>query len=623
MDSPFVRNAQGTPYLPGSMVKGRVRDAMRELHEICGRDSSLMPDPVSWFGPDNRNGGNRTCESGSFDRHNTRVVFDDFQLTTDIPAALPQQTRIARDEDLGAAREAMMRVAESAAPSGKEAQFTGRVHFDTRPGEDEAGVQKVLIKAIRFAGCFGALTSIGYGELTNVTATLETPAHDAGAIEPPNDDRIFLKLVTSDLFCISESRVGENLFESSHKIPGAVLKGAFAAQYMRDHGKTSPYLTSDIGTAEEHPLAHHLDKIRFSYALPVPDGGPSPKLPVVPPISLARYLDRNNEEQWMDFAVPGAAIPADARSPISFSVDWKAKTSDAVGRACGEFSPRRQLRVRTAIDPAFRRAQENMLFSYEMVDPTGFSWLMEIDFSRVPCQYRSNAKDKFLAALGDGFRNVGKTKARFQATVFGGPDGASPTTAVEENPDLDNGVYRLTLQTPGIVADPRLLTMKTSPCEMHHAYAEAIQQLSGGALELQAVYARHSLAGGLYLYKRFQEGRVDTNGKAIPYEPYLITKPGSVLVVRPVQGKENEAREHVENWRRNGIPLPPWAVERFARNGLAGDDWRNCPYLPSNGYAAVLINLASPMSIGAANGAPTQGAAGAGTAEQEEEINHA
>jgi hypothetical protein len=79
-------------------------------------------------------------------------------------------------------------------------------------------------------------------------------------------------LTTDQPLCITETRGAENLFESGVEIPGGVLKGAVASQWVHP-GHPLPC-----------DLATHFDRIRVTHARPIRKG--NAHLPVTAPLSL-------------------------------------------------------------------------------------------------------------------------------------------------------------------------------------------------------------------------------------------------------------------------------------------------------------------------------------------------
>jgi len=563
LDSPFARDSQDRFYIPGTLVKGRMRHAFAELREAVEYEPNadmLMPKAENWFGPPNERGdGNRKNPDGSFERHNTRIFFSDFVL--DGACESQWRRRIANDDNRHAADEQMMQVLESPIAAGKTADFIGTITFDADT-ETRDFVRYRIVKALRWAGCFGANTSVGFGRLSDLRVDLvEAAAPVPTETEAIQDGPIWLCLTADSPLCITETRGAENLFESGVEIGGGVLKGALSSQWKRE-GKSLPELEA------------HFDQIRVTHAKPMANAGT--EMPVALPLSLAEVSG-----SYRDFAL-SSAPPTDLSEEVRFSPDWKGDPAPLFGWPKVE----RELRVRTAIDRSRGRALDKNLFAYEMVRPESLKWCCSIDLRGVSDERRTAVRSQLLELIADGIHAVGKTKASLKVEVLR----QEPSPKHRSNLTPVNGKFIVTLQTPAILVDPAPLTESRDPELLLEAYREVFWELSNGSLRLEHFFALHKLRGGLYLYKRFQEGR-GLGREPAPYEPYLLTQPGSVFVLAIEPGRDTEARKCIEQWHRSGLDVPAWAIERFRRRDLDGAHWSNNPYIPQNGFGEIAVNL--------------------------------
>ncbi len=71
---------------------------------------------------------------------------------------------------------------------------------------------------------------------------------------------------------------------------------------------------------------------------------------------------------------------------------------------------------------------------------------------------------------------------------------------------------------------------------------------------------------------------------AAPYYPYYLTEAGSVFVLKIKN--ETKAVELFDLWEKRGLDLPKWAEDSYGK-----PVWRQCPFVPENGYGEVMINL--------------------------------
>ncbi len=542
-----------------------MRHAFEEIREALAREpnpDALMPKAERWFGPPNQaGGGNRKNPGGSFDRHNTRIFFTDF--VHDGPLESEWRRRIALNENRHAADEQMMQLLESPIPAGKNVDFVGTITFDAG-NETRDFVQYRIIKALRWAGCVGANTSVGFGHLSDLKVDpIERTATGTLALEKTGEDSIELCLTTDQPLCITETRGAENLFESGIEIPGGVLKGAIASQWMRPGHPLPP------------ELATYFDRVRVTHARPIQKGNTD--LPVTVPLSLGEVA-----AGYRDFALDPAP-PNELGEVVAFSRDWKGDPSPLFGWPKVE----KELRVRTAIDRARGRARDKDLFAYEMVRPQGLEWHCTVSLGEVPEAAREAVGSQLLELIRDGIQAVGKTKASLKAKI------ATPKLHPKypSKPAPSCGKFIISLQTAALLVDTQPLTGSRDPKRLLQAYRKVFDEFCGDCLQLSHFFVLHRLRGGLYLYKRFQEGRVSSNGQPAPYEPYLLTQAGSVFVLTVESEKEAAAREIVNHWCSFGLDTPKWARERFARAGQDGAHWSNNPYIRQNGCGEIAVNL--------------------------------
>jgi hypothetical protein len=115
------------------------------------------------------------------------------------------------------------------------------------------------------------------------------------------------------------------------------------------------------------------------------------------------------------------------------------------------------------------------------------------------------------------------------------------------------------------------------------AYSDIFTSLSEGNIVLQRFFAKQSLAGGYYLWKRFQYPR--------PYEPWLLTDADSVFVLCPQVGKEKVAQQYIEKWFNTGLPVPKWAVNKYQLGEEAASYWERCPFIPQHGFGEIAVNV--------------------------------
>ncbi len=267
--------------------------------------------------------------------------------------------------------------------------------------------------------------------------------------------------------------------------------------------------------------------------------------------------------------------------PPKFSPDWKSKEHRTIRNDISGWPiPVTELRVRTAIDPAARRAKDNQLFAYELINDPGLNWYSKIDLSGVP----DIAAKQLWALIRSGVTGVGKTKA----TVTVSPKPWTPS--VTQDWSKKNEYLRITLQSPALLTDPSAPAKLDSTNPLFDSYAAYFSTQSGQALALHNFFAEQELQGGKFLFHKFQVGRADKK-----YRPYLVTKPGSVFVLEVKDA--DRAETLILDWLKRGLPAADFISSQFSRPNLEpnGDHWKNNPFHRNNGFGEIAINLVLPL----------------------------
>jgi len=264
----------------------------------------------------------------------------------------------------------------------------------------------------------------------------------------------------------------------------------------------------------------------------------------------------------------------------AFAVDWK-DGSDIEKIFGWDEKPRRELRVRTAMDRERRKAKDKDLFAYEMIIPKDFKWLGRIDLSRISdTAVREKVEAQLRQLLSLGLMGMSKTKTSAKIEVANSLIENKIKSFCEPIKRNGQEYWVITLQTPAILCNPVTLNETSTSEDLLNNYKEVWNKLSGYKLELSHFFATQSLAGGYYLHKRFQDGR--------HYNPYLLTDAGSVFVFT----EKIDAKGVIEKWLQSGLGFPQWAKEKYGKNGgTDGDNWQNCPYIPENGYGEIAVNI--------------------------------
>lgn len=595
LSSPFARNSQGQYYIAGSLVKGRLREAWTELESAAGQflqtRCGLTMEQLLGSGS-----GNQQNNSTSIEPRRGRLHFEHFVDHSKGAATSsqgPVRYRIKLDEGRGSVSKGSYQVIEAPYATGEEASFIGQVHFRTRDASDVKKISDCIQIGLRWITNLGANCNVGFGRLLDAQITDVQQSTDVqpAPVTATGADKLELEITPQSPFCISRRRVADNLFESEIVIPGAVLKGSVANSWRTLLGD-DPNGEINAGYDPSRPeLCEHFHLIRFTHALPTQAGQQS--RPVTAPLSLIKAHDKLYDAARFNKPIlickQNTPNQSEWAAP-EFAVDWK----DDWGRAnvsplFGWANPKHEIRVRTAIDPTRRKARDEQLFAYEMIVPDDVVWHSSVDLSAITdLDARRIVEDQLRGLLARGLRALGKTKA--QADVSIQASGTTPPICVSNcapliDPQTEEPFWIVTFQTPAILCDPQ----EVNNGDLCEAYRLAWDQLSTSKIQLKHFFGQQSLSGGYYLYRRFM--------KPDEYYPYLLTDPGSVFVLAAAKGKGSEAQACISDWLEHGLPLPSWAVKRYERNSLPGNDWRNCPYLREGGYGEIAVNLAMHTNL--------------------------
>ena len=563
LDAPVARTVDNKLCLPGTLVKGRLRQAIEELNGLFTDDKKPFP-ADKWFG----------AESGSQSNGVKKVEPIRGALSfSDFTAAEPEGTgtgtinRIKIDDATGGVDNGAYLVIEAPVPPGKRIEFTGTISFMNSNPEP---VVTAIGKGLRWITSLGAERTVGFGRLLGVRVTSReaTIAHVAPQEIAEGTTSLCLALIPEGPFCLARKKVDGNIFTSEQVIPGGVIKGGIATTWGLMIGKGTNVIVNDTFDADRKELCRHFSEIRITHAFPAAEGLGRP---VMPPLSLVKAGK-------MHYDV------ADIKDPVlivnqapAFDVDWKEKDFGEVRVKFGWPRIERRLLVRTAMDRETRSAEKNKLFAYESIVPGGNRWLASIDLTGVPVGDRSAVARQLSEILANGLVGWSKTKTSALATI--------ETFKGQEEGDFfrHDGACILSLQTPAILCEPMQLDEATDHSRLFAAYTKAWDELSSGCLQVVRFFARQELLGGYYLHQRFQRGK--------PYYPWLLTIVGAVFVLKPIEGKKEEAEKCLKDWLAQGLPLPVWAMREYANGDKPGDHWQNCPYIRQNGYGEIAVNL--------------------------------
>jgi len=522
LDAVALRNQSGELLIPQDQVRGVFKDmatllGFNKLIQLfgAGSDDAL------------------TQNSTRFDdTGRTRLFFTDLVgaprvKRKDDLLAVPYP-RVEIDEDIGAAKSGHLAMIEQAALPGDIVDFKGTItFFDTDVEERREEIQTTLSSLRQI----GKLKSIGFGEIVNaeVGPSIEETAK---VLKPATRPKRFLWRFSIDRpFLVNADRVSGNVFKGRAEVPGSALKGCIINN-LKLRGAT---LNAD-----------ELSKIQISFARPADAIG-------VLPLSIGVSKGPEMRGKLVDVFTNagGEENSAPYWSGVKAQNSFKPEDWLAVEELFGKNTTLYEERTHTAIDPGTGAAKDNKLFSYVAVVPDREGYEATIDLSDVD----QNTSGQIFDLLDAQIFGLGKTGATLD-TVQIRPSSRPAISSA------GNDLVSILIMTPTLIIDPRV------GVELSELYKEAWLKLLPGS-ELLDFATKQSPAGG-YIGRRF--------GSAQTYQPFWLTSPGSVFLLRVGENDVERLQEHCAF----GIIA--------SSTGGAPPTWQNCPFLPENGFGEISVN---------------------------------
>lgn len=523
-------NGDGRPIIPGSLIRGLFRDAVKTV----GFDDVLALFGRASGGTDGQGAG---AAQRIVDNEPRRRLLDFSDLTATEKPSPDMLVRVALDEQTGAGKEGHLQFMELVAPLGREVTFKGDITCRTA---DPDGLKAQLERAARLIRAVGSNKSSGFGEVAALSVQVLSSG-DVGSDRPlPRWGDIVLELDRP--FLVNAEPTTSNLFKGDECIPGAVLKGALAPRFAA------------AGIA-----ADAISTLHIGHAVPikVPEDGATEEIfcvtPVLP-LSLA-LCKKSGCDTLTDLLLiedVTTLLEKDVGPPV-LAVDWKPGQRDQVLKALKITPPdlSRDLRTRTALDPEtgttrYDDATETgALFSCSAVVPRGHRWV-----SRwfIPDNIDDQTVQRLRTVLMAGIPGIGKTGATATVQDVRGVASvpASPLSGEETQ-------WAVTLQTDAAMGDGRE--------QDYRAYWR------DNGFRLIRHFARQRLVGG---YQALRYPACETG-----YMPYVLTCAGSVFLL-------DGPRERLEELLRCGLPPVAPYNER---------DWKTFPFGRENGFGAIAVNV--------------------------------
>lgn len=540
LDATQLRDHLGRLVLPGSLVQGRIRAAWAEMKKSFGLS---VPNADAWFGREGQEG-------------RSRIHVKDLCLHETTHPSMGTMTRIRIDTDTGAVAAGHLLVIEQQHPAGTALPFVGTWRAWLHDDEAHA-LQRQLQAALLWQSQLGAQRSVGFGEVKSIQVSIERAANNPTKQPPLDQVCATWALHFDEPICVRTQIVGNNLFVSDDTISGGSIKGAIASQMSARYGKPVFQLKA------VSQLARYFDEIRVCHAFPsAHDQRPSP----VP----QSWISDAAGKVW-DATFLTSPTLLDGEAP-AFLHDWKSDIWEQVLTRQKWGTTHQHLRVRTAINPETKVAQEGQLFTYECrVADANVRWITEVWLDAIPEHDRFSVWAELNALFTQNLGPIGKTDAFAELHPL--PPctlaGESAHTLAWGQPivlQLNSAALMLSAAEMADQAAPDLLTL----------YKKWFEQQSQGSLVLSHFFASHDMASGAFL----KPNRAGNDN----YQPFILTSPGSVFVLHLADKQLETAKAILQHWERRGLPLSTEVIKTYS------NDWRKNPYLPENGYGEVVVN---------------------------------
>ncbi|MBI4687716.1 MAG: hypothetical protein HY756_08025 [Nitrospirae bacterium] len=546
IDATFDRDYKGIPYIDRSHIKGKLKEALKEL----GTDEANL---YRWLGEEHSDGG--------------MLIISDFYCV-DSPTAVRYDnrlTRTKRDRVRGVVDDTALLSMENAFPlKNMPYNWNGCIEFIADDNSIQ-GIYTEIVAGLKWITAVGAEKTVGFGKIVSVESE-EPKIEDLSFPDPlptanPPEEWFTVTIEAEDPLLIGGVQRAANYRESESIIPGGMIKGALAATLNRLCGvdKVSTSINKENTKVSEHykALSEHFSKIRFTHAFPTTGD----TRPVVIPYSAV--AEGNN---FYDVALNEGVKLVNDKAPV-FQTDWK-NYPDNFGWAI----PRCIAKTRTGIDGNLRRAEDNMMFTYQYVCPVDSknNKIIWYGLVHLPNDDRGALHTELIDAV-QRITRMGKRRSKVKVSITPGKCGHAQ---IENGAIAKDSVVIVSLQSDALMVNPYdMLKKQQTAKELHKLYWGIA---SGNSMEMVRFFAHQKLLGGYIVRKH--------GGK---YYPFSLTGAGSVFVLKV--SNENTAKGKIDEWKTNGLLLPEWAKTTYKKHGK--ELWETCPFVQENGYGEVMVNL--------------------------------
>jgi hypothetical protein len=550
LDATQLRDEEGKPLIPADQVRGVLKEAMCDIASVAP-DAVTPEEILSLFGAGSEKADDAVPRDDfEHDRPSrSQLIFSDL-TATDSPRDAGETTRVEIDLETGAAKTGHLQIIERVAPMGQVVTFIGTI-VAFCPINGGQRVATALNSALNTVTSIGAFKSPGFGEIASAKIFPKTTAPLLPPTATAAQERAQFIVTFDRPILVDADWIADNAMLGAAIVPGAVFKGALAELLKR----------SGISPETDKVVAGPLAALRISHAVPVNDTVEPTMRPL--PLSLISVKDGDAYNFGDALQVPegnGAMIKGKAGV---FLTDWKSDAFSLAAQKLGYASsdePAKLPRTHTAIGPG-GVANDQQLFTTIARSVRGRQWLVTVDGSKA-----------LVDQLAAGLDGVGKTSATATLRKV-----AQPATIQPQPVHGTTDQFAIVLQTPALMLDPK------GDTNVGAQYALYFRTVCPEA-KLLNFYAAQRLAGRYLATRRRPYG-------ASTYYPFIMTDSGAVFLLQAEAGKAVSLRERLAKLMRTGLPV-------VTLKGAAPLDWRNCPFVPENGFGEIRADhLSAPNDL--------------------------
>jgi hypothetical protein len=336
VDTAGLRDSSNLPALPGSLIRGNLRNAWKALREnFPGRNEIPSEDETrAWFGAESETG---TDDEPCRGRARFAEYWTADKRTVEQRKDKGVRHRIERNQEKGAVESGSLQVIESPFSAGESVVYSGWIRAWCRDAAEADRLAQWIRKGLEYVPALGALKGAGFGRVLKVEVSHQPVPSSPGAASSvdPKVTAFGIVLTLDRPFCFARSHPPDsNRYESEDFIPGGASKGAIARRLRQSARDTDPL---------DHPafpqLCQYFDVLRFTHAFPAMAA--NTVRPVMPPLSLMtgpKDATPDPPDNLYDVALKDGPGLIHNRAP-AFSMDWKDKHFGMAYEKCGWGKP--------------------------------------------------------------------------------------------------------------------------------------------------------------------------------------------------------------------------------------------------------------------------------------------